>query len=242
MKKTLIFIDGQNLFYSLKDMELKESQINWDLFMDGLIEPDDELVRTYWYQPQGLNDPRVDFSKAKRILERKSPSVPASEINKQAAELMKKAKDWTRVETEKYQRQLHRYDEFSIKYPRIEMVRKGVVKIDPFKQIYLGEKGIDVALAVNMIKFHDKCEKIILVSGDLDYAEAIQYIKDNLKRVHIVKLFKGEPPINRSVSRALMALADKVIDIYETEIRSKYLLPVPDPSACRAKMLIQSPN
>ena len=103
------------------------------------------------------------------------------------------------------------------------MVRKGVVRIDPFKQNFLGEKGLDVALAVHMIKFHDKCDKIILVSGDLDYAEAIQFIKDNLKKVHIVRLFQGQPPVNKSVSRTLMALADKVIDLYETEIRQHHL-------------------
>lgn len=33
----------------------------------------------------------------------------------------------------------------------IEMVRKGIVRIDAFKQEYLGEKGVDVALAVNII-------------------------------------------------------------------------------------------
>lgn len=111
----------------------------------------------------------------------------------------------------------------SINYPVIEMVRKGLIKIDPFKEAYLGEKGLDVALAVNMIKFHDKCDKIILISGDLDYAEAIQFIKDNLKTVHIVRLFKGYPPINRNISRTLLALADKVIDLYESDINKNFM-------------------
>jgi len=111
----------------------------------------------------------------------------------------------------------------SIKYPVIEMVRKGLIKIDPFKELYLGEKGIDVALAVNMIKFHEKCDKTMLISGDLGYAEAIQFIKDNLKTVHIVRLFRGDPPVNRNISRVLLALADKVIDLYEPDIKKSCL-------------------
>ena len=134
------------------------------------------------------------------------------------------AKKWTTDRNSKYERQLHRYDEMSIRFPIIEMVRKGILKINSFKQIYVGEKGLDVALAVNMIKFHDKCDKIILVSGDLDYAEAIQFSKDNLKVVHIARLFQGSPPVNRSVSRTLMAIADKVIDIYESDIKANYFL------------------
>jgi uncharacterized LabA/DUF88 family protein len=123
---------------------------------------------------------------------------------------------------------LHRYDELSIRFSVVEMVRRRVVRVDPFKQTYIGEKGVDVALAVNMIKFHEKCDKVILVSGDLDYAEAIQLVKDNLKKVHVVRLFRGHPPVNRSVSRTLMALADRVVDVYESELRELHLLASPD--------------
>jgi hypothetical protein len=60
-------------------------------------------------------------------------------------------------------------------------------------------------------------------SGDYDYAEAINYVKNNMTKVHIVKLHKGFPPKNRSMSRDLSDLADKVIDLYEADIRSNYL-------------------
>ena len=72
--------------------------------------------------------------------------------------------------------------------------------------------------------FHygDRCE-IILVSGDFDYAEAIKFVKNNMTKIHLVKLHKGVPPKNRSVSRDLAVLADKVIDVYESELKSKFL-------------------
>lgn len=65
--------------------------------------------------------------------------------------------------------------------------------------------------------------KIILVSGDYDYAEAISYVKNNMTKVHIVKTHKGYPPKNKNMSRDLSVLADKVIDLYEADIRSNFL-------------------
>lgn len=223
MQKTLIFIDGQNLFYSLKNMKIMEREINWEMFFSACLEKDDQLIRVYWYQAQKLGKTVISFEKAKRVVEKNSAQKTSQEKNKEASELLQKAEKWEREQIEKYERQLHRYDEMSIDYPKIEMVRKGLVKVDPFNETYLGEKGVDIAIAVNMIRFAGKCDKIILVSGDLDYAEAIQYVKDEMKQVHIVRLYKGNPPMNKSISRELLALADKVIDIYESDIRINYL-------------------
>jgi uncharacterized LabA/DUF88 family protein len=104
-------------------------------------------------------------------------------------------------------------------------VKTGVVKVNPFIQEYVGEKGVDIALAVKMISLsvEKKCDKLILVSGDFDYAEAMKFVKNNMTKIHLVKLHKGIPPKNRSVSRDLAVLADKVIDVYESEIKSKFV-------------------
>jgi len=58
-KKTLVFVDGQNLFYSLKDMGIQEVQVIWDSFFNALLDPDDELIRVYWYQAQRFTGPRI---------------------------------------------------------------------------------------------------------------------------------------------------------------------------------------
>ncbi len=109
-------------------------------------------------------------------------------------------------------------------YDDIEIVKTGVVKIDPFKQTYLGEKGVDISLAVKMISLsvQKKCDKIILVSGDYDYSEAVKFVKDNMTKINVVKFHKGYPPRNRSMSRDLSILADKVIDVYESDLKSVY--------------------
>ena len=221
-RKTLIFVDGQNLFYSLKDMGIQEVKVKWDSFFNALLEKDDELIRVYWYQASKFTSRKLSLDNAKKCVPNAGAKAPAV-LEAEAQAILKGAQQWADDQNKRYESQMHRYDELSIKFPVIEMVRKGIVRTDPYKKTHIGEKGVDVALAVNMIKFHDKCDKIILVSGDLDYAEAIQFIKDNLKKVHIVRLFQGQPPVNRSVSRALMALADRVIDVYESEIRKSHL-------------------
>lgn len=112
-----------------------------------------------------------------------------------------------------------------MEYEDIEIVKTGVVKVNPYLLTYTGEKEVDISLAVKMISLsvEGKCDKIILISGDFDYAEAIKFVKNNMTKIHILKIHKGYPPKNRSVSRDLAILADKVIDVYESELREKFL-------------------
>ena len=56
MKKTVILIDGQNLFYGLKNLGILEKNIKWDKFFKSFLLPEDELIRTYWFRPQKILD------------------------------------------------------------------------------------------------------------------------------------------------------------------------------------------
>ena len=71
---------------------------------------------------------------------------------------------------------------------------------------YQVEKGVDVALVTKMLSFGFKnvYETVILVSGDDDFTEAVQQIKDLGKRVEICA-FKG------SLAPSLRKTADKFI-------------------------------
>ena len=55
-----------------------------------------------------------------------------------------------------------------------------------------------------------RCDNIILISGDFDYAEAIKFVKNNMTKIHLVKIHKGYPPKNRSVSRDLAISANPI--------------------------------
>ncbi len=220
--RTVIFIDGENLHYSLKDMKLMERDIHWSNFLQHCLSPGDSLIRAYWYQAAKLNNPRVHPERARKFINQ-SLNAPDGNSETEIEQFIQEANVWKEEQERKYKRKLAYYDNLSIQFPKIEMVRRGIVKIDPFQKKYIGEKGLDVALAIGMVERQEYCDKVILISGDLDYAEVIRFVKDRLKQVHIVRLCRGEPPTNRSVAKHLRELADKVIDLYETEIRNSML-------------------
>jgi len=221
--KTLIFVDGQNLFYSLKRMELKVGQVHWGNFFDSCLEAKDQLIRAYWYQAERINRPRIDEISARRVALRERPGLSKKEMDAHVESREKDALKWWDQASKKYRKQLDFYDHLSRDFPQIEMVRRGLIKVDPFNERFLTEKGVDVALAVGMMRHQKNCDKIILISGDMDYGEAVRLVKDEMKIVHIVRLFIGEPPRNKNLSKDFATLADRVIDMYESVIKEKYV-------------------
>lgn len=236
--KVIILVDGQNLYYNLKDMRLIEKQIKWDLFFKSLLEPGDDCIRTYWFRPQRILDTYYTAHNIRNTIvyrnyhhylhdyktdQTKIPLDIINKIEQEAAE----AEDWLKKEKIKFSQIEYNYDYIPLEFGDIEICKKGIVKVNPYIKEYLGEKGVDIALAVKMISLSvdKRCEKIILVSGDFDYSEAIQFVKNNMTKIHVVKLHKGIPPKNKSVSRDLAVLADKVINVYESEIKSTFFKP-----------------
>ena len=51
-----------------------------------------------------------------------------------------------------------------------------------------------------------------------------------MTKIHIVRMHKGYPPKSKSMSRDLSVLADKIIDVYEADIRDKYMKSRPSPN------------
>ncbi|MCY4244593.1 MAG: NYN domain-containing protein [Gammaproteobacteria bacterium] len=221
--KTLIFVDGQNLFYSLKRMELKVGQVHWGNFFDSCLEAKDQLIRAYWYQAEKINRPRIDEERTRRVVQKEHPHLSKEEMDSCVKSREMDALKWWDQTSKKYRKQLDFYDHLSRNFPQIEMVRRGLIKVDPFNERFLTEKGVDVALAVGMMRHQKNCDKIILISGDMDYGEAVRLVKDEMKIVHIVRLFIGEPPRNKNLSKDFATLADRVIDMYESEIKKEYV-------------------
>lgn len=232
-KKTVILIDGQNLYYGLKDMKILEKDILWDKLFQSLLDKDDELIRTYWFRPQKILDSYYSsqnikaqviksfFKSYKGLEQHRIPSQIEFKIDEKVTQI----EEWIKEQKIRFSHLEYAYDQISLEFNDIEIVKKGIVKINPYQQVYIGEKGVDISLAVKMISLsvQKKCDKIILLSGDYDYAEAISFVKDNMTKVNIVKFHKGIPPKNKSVSRDLAVLADKIIDVYEEQIRSEFI-------------------
>lgn len=237
MKRVVVLIDGQNLFYSLKNLRIIEREINWSDFLKCLLEKDDELIRTYWFRPQKISDTyyttynirghviKTEFKAYYSDFKRDETSVPTS-VMAVVEEKVKEVEDWIKAEKTKFANIEYNYDQIGLDYGDIEFVKTGIVKINPYIQEYIGEKGVDISLAVKMISLSvdKKCDKVVLISGDYDYSEAIKYVKNNMTKIHIVKFHNGYPPKNKNMSRDLSVLADRVIDIYESDLRSKFII------------------
>lgn len=236
-KKVVALIDGQNLYYFLKDIGIVERQINWKKLLTSFLESGDELIRAYWFRPQKIQDSHLtgdairnqvvywNYKSVYELYKRGKFDSITPDILKSIEERAKEIEHWVRDKKEHFAEIDFHYDQLCLENDDIEIVKRGIVKINPYKQVINGEKGVDVALAVKMISLsvERKCDKIILVSGDYDYVEAINYVKNNMTKVHIVKLHTGHPPKNRNMSRDLSVLADKVIDVYEDVLKKDYL-------------------
>lgn len=157
--RVMIFIDGSNLYHSLRDVHGRTS-LDYTKFV-GCLANDRDLKRTYYYGAL------VDQTRQPKI----------------------------------YQDQ-----------QRFLAVLRGL----PYFEVRLGylvyrggqpiEKGIDVRLATDMLTraYKDHFDVAILVSGDNDFTDLVQAVKDQGKHVEAA-LF--DPPTS---SRQLREAADKV--------------------------------
>lgn len=237
MKRVVILIDGQNLFYALRGLDLYDRNVNWNKLFQSLLEPHDELLRVYWFRPQKLQDSHYTPEVLKKQIVYKHyhqyysayrkgeyfriPESIMAGINEKFSIVER----WLTEQRKRFISVELNYDQICLENSDIEIVKRGIVKINPYIREYIGEKGVDITLAVKMISLsvEKKCDKIILISGDYDYIEAINYVKNNMTKIHIVKIHKGNPPKNRNMSRDLSIMADKIIDIYEEELKNRFL-------------------
>lgn len=99
-----------------------------------------------------------------------------------------------------------RFFDYLRRVPKIE-VKLGYLVYRDFPRLPPREKGIDVRLATDMLThaFRDNYDTAILVSGDADFADAVQAVKDLGRNVEIA-LFGSA-----NASRRLRDVADEVI-------------------------------
>ena len=99
----------------------------------------------------------------------------------------------------------------------------GALKRIPYFEVKLGrlvrrasgmqEKGVDVRLATDMVAMglRDRYDVAVLVSGDGDFADAVQVVKDAGKHVELAY------PRVSALSRALTDVCDVFVELTEEE-------------------------
>ena len=237
--KTTILIDGQNLFHTLKDFKLKEQSLAWDKIFSSLLSSEkDELLGVYWFRPKEISEfyltkkniaKRLFHNKYKNREEelhnlfhqRNLPSRIFEEINR----IYDRNLRWLRDEKKYFSQIRNKYIKLTKNYNEIQLVETGFLKVDPYTGTRIGEKGVDVAVAVKLVELSltDRCDKIILFSGDLDFFEAIRVAKENQKRIEVVK-FESQSGKGQSLSKIIEKFADNIVLIKEQDLKNRFFI------------------
>ena len=237
MKKVIILIDGPNLFDLLRNLQLPAVAIFWRKLFYHLLEPGNELLRASLFRPERVQDTNYGREEIRsQVIARCFPWYSPAylqgsidripfEIQEEIAQKCEEIECWIKDKRGVFSEDEYYYDRLCREQTDLEITRKGIIKIDPYTREYGREKGVDLALAMEMVSLSGKkqCDKIILISGDYDYREVINTIRKNGIKIHLVKFHKDLPERNRYAARDLSLMADKVINLYESEIRSGFL-------------------
>lgn len=117
-------------------------------------------------------------------------------------------------------RYVGQYQIHPLRAHRIEQNSDGEIS---YLGVQVGEKGVDIGIAVDMIAKMSNYDVAILVSGDADFLPVVGYLKDNLKYVYQFSVARGVPPSIQYLSPYLRGKVDCFAFYDEAELLSKYL-------------------
>lgn len=224
MTRTVVFIDGQNLYKRMKGIGLLEKDIDWTKVFADLLPSGGQLVRAYWYQPAKIAT--WDWNPTFHL--RLCPSGMAP------ADFQAQAEGFYRSEKQRLEEQQKNvYARLEEDFEQVEFRYFGVLKLDPTGVWTdnkghvkvgrrIGEKGVDVALAVDLYRLSDNYDHAVLISGDFDYVPAIQAVKDRLRGITIVPVMTGAPPTAPGHARRLRGMSDFEKPLYETDLKGRF--------------------
>ena len=115
------------------------------------------------------------------------------------------------------------------------------VRSKPAKEIYDSSTGetkikgnVDIEMAVDMISFAPRLDRVILFSGDGDFVPVVEHIKRLQVRVTVVSSRKSRPA--PMIAEELRRAADQFIEITELPVRQTQMRD-PAPAVRRVSLL-----
>ncbi|MBI3953484.1 MAG: NYN domain-containing protein [Chloroflexi bacterium] len=216
--RAVAFIDGNNLHYQLGELQLQEKDINWSRLLADAMPPGHRLIRAYWYQVGQISFSQPYPSRLHDVFASGRTGATTEE------ELRLRCEAYIAEQRERLDR-IHRevYDRIAQDYDFLEFRYVGSLKIDPYEQKWVEEKGVDVGMAVDMVGKLAEYDAAVVISGDVDFAPAIQVIKDRLRQAYLVNFAPGTLAQSRFTAGRLRVLADSVRVFNEVEVRDRYL-------------------
>ncbi|MCY4365872.1 MAG: NYN domain-containing protein [Chloroflexi bacterium] len=221
---------------------LDEKHFEWNKFFRRVIEKFNEqthlkhtLMRAYWYNAETITPFQKNDSWIRSILTKygtEFPELDASQVESLARHWWERERDNFGVTRSTVFEEIQRRTDFlEFKYVGQYVVRP----FDPYriakdangKIVYqgrrVGEKGVDVGIAVDMITKAPMYDAGVLISGDVDYMPAVTHIKDQLRYFYQFSLAKGIPPRIHHLSPWLRGGVDCFASFDELTLLQEFL-------------------
>lgn len=112
------------------------------------------------------------------------------------------------------------YDGISSKHTKVEFRKAGSIKFDLMKDKFIEEKGVDVALAIDMLRLKDNYDIALIVSGDQDYVPAVKAVKDKGITVANISFEKADGKLLPGGARRLNVETDFSLNIRHEEFKN----------------------
>ena len=236
---------SNNLNARYPEYRLDEKHFDWTEFFLGVVEKfnqathlDHILIRAYWYTAETITPfPQARDQWIQDIIAANSddfPELTPEYIQNLARVWWERERDFFQITRSQVFESIQRRTDF------LEFQYTGQYVVRPFDvyRIYrdyssneiiyqgrrVGEKGVDVGIAVDMISKLLNYDAGILISGDADYIPAVLYIKNQLKNFYQFSLAKGIPPQIHHLSPWLRGVVDSFQSFNELEFIEQYLV------------------
>ena len=233
-----------------RSFKLDEKHFFWGAFFQDVVRKFNSatgfthrLVRVYWYNAADITPFRVYPRLIQGVLEKHGAQFP--ELSGELVE--KLAREWYDQQRKNFQKAKDDvYEEIQRRTDFLEFKYVGQYVVHPFtvyrierdeqEQIRymgkrVGERGVDLGIAIDMIAKMPYYDAAVLVSGDADFLPAVRYLKDGLKQVYQFSVAQGIPPQIRYLSPWLKGVADVFGYFDERELLELYVnrsaVPIP---------------
>jgi uncharacterized LabA/DUF88 family protein len=252
MHRFAFFVDGSNLYGSLRAMNVEVSNYQqfyaylhreavraWrEATMQEPVAPA-MLQRVYWYavgsidewdlaSPQSRQALRSAFVRDAEIRALWMTRASAAQPDLREEELEEAAwqacagdfRGWYEARQRAVDSMRRFYTSVRASSDLIDIREAGHWKVN-FLHRWVDEKGLDTALAVDMLALQDNFDVAMVVSGDADAIPSMRHLKERGKHIGAVEFVSGgaADTRGRNFSSRLRLYADFVLRVHEQDLR-----------------------
>jgi uncharacterized LabA/DUF88 family protein len=251
MQRFAFFVDGSNLYGSLRTMNLEISnygQLYAHIYREAVRVWHEAtlqtghasacLQRVYWYAVGSVDDWDLSTQQSRSALRgafvrdaeiralwmtRVSltrPELAEDELEEAAWQACAADfRDWYAQKVRAVDGMRRFYAGVRASSDLIDIREAGHWKVN-FLHRWVEEKGLDTALAVDMVALQDNYDVAVVVSGDADAIPSIRHLKERGKHIGAVELVGGSASDTRgrAFSSRLKVHADFVVRVHEQDL------------------------